>query len=1026
MGFGRCVLSAACWIVALALPGAVLADGSVGGGQGAVRLAVLNGSADKASAGSAVVLAELAKAFEAVDGLTVLDRDAIAKVLAEHRLSAMGVIRRPVERGRMLGAAYLLYAQAPRLSSGRKLAMLCVEVSSGNVLWERGLDLDAVGDPEAASPAIAALAREASAAIAANEARLDRPTATVLAVTNRSRSHRLDFLADSLNGTLEDLLTERGYRVLRRRNPGLLMKETTLGVSGMVRPDAAVLAEAADLVVAASFTEHPSGDEAFRQTPIRLTLELRPRGKDTRAKTLAFTLATLAKLAVDLRSALPAVGATGGAASAPADKDVSRRIEAARLMAELKDLNYGASLPEHRRQIELARRVIYLDPSAKEAYYRLGISLDALTRQTRGRNGTHEGSSQDTADAMAAYLRFPRTNEEHVHWAFSNLMVHVSGLNNKEMPAKTVPIVKEYIRWRREQDATHRSKAGRWAELCLEDCWADDPAASLEFYTWLDEFYGKKGFESMYPVARAHACDELGRADEAAEFLYYGLVTKPIPQQSLLNHWTYKRWWKQHRPEALAKRLDPERSKALLAQIRRCCPTQPEHSGPITYEQALGSSSALWDYRSHADDDRLSKTAYTTVEGERVPVDRSVVLAVIIRRTPSGLWMQAGTDDGKLALFHCADGKAWRAVSVPPALAEARPLDGVANATSRVNSIVQVGEELLVATSREGLFVRDLRTCTWRHYGTAEGLPGKTISQMTPAPDGKSALLASEEFLCRYRGGKLFLSRARIDRFFGGMVPWTGRVLMIFGSDSEERLVAVDPDAARVTTLLSAAAARGLLPAPANVWLPGRYCNPGVFTWQRLAVLRGRAYYAGAHGLIELGPEGKAVKLWRPDGFVGSGSLGGWVKGNCALPPCTLVEVLPDDRDAHRLWLVSKWNDSTPYTFAYACFPKQSWSHFLGDDSRAACFITAFDTKTCRFSKPIRTKRSFAHAQPFGDYVYVTGRVPSRLAKSLWVTDQPAAADDAPVQVECPDTPAGRASRALLLGRQGAANHILP
>ena len=38
-------------------------------------------------------------------------------------------------------------------------------------------------------------------------------------------------------------------------------------------------------------------------------------------------------------------------------------------MAELKDLPYVAPLEKHRRQIELAQRVIYLDQSAKEALY---------------------------------------------------------------------------------------------------------------------------------------------------------------------------------------------------------------------------------------------------------------------------------------------------------------------------------------------------------------------------------------------------------------------------------------------------------------------------------------------------------------------------------------------------------------------------------------------------------------------------------------------------------------------------------
>ncbi|MHC4717808.1 MAG: hypothetical protein ACYS5V_12620, partial [Planctomycetota bacterium] len=73
----RGVFPAACCTVALALPCVVLADGVVAGqgqaAEAAVRLAVLNGSAEPASGECAALLGKLARALEGVDGLTVLD-----------------------------------------------------------------------------------------------------------------------------------------------------------------------------------------------------------------------------------------------------------------------------------------------------------------------------------------------------------------------------------------------------------------------------------------------------------------------------------------------------------------------------------------------------------------------------------------------------------------------------------------------------------------------------------------------------------------------------------------------------------------------------------------------------------------------------------------------------------------------------------------------------------------------------------------------------------------------------------------
>ena len=359
------------------------------------------------------IRARLAKALEADAEFRVLDRDHISKVLREHALSLSRAVQAPVRTGRMLGASYLVYA-VPQTGGPRPtLSLLCIEVGSGNVLYEKAVALDLPQDGAAAPAWVPEIVAGLKACIHEAEQSRDRPSATVLSVTNKGESRRLEFLEDSLRGILEDRLEAKGYRLLRRRYAGVLAGETALGVSGLVRPDAAVLAEAADLVVAATFTETPSGDTPFERTPIRLHLTVAPKGGAAADRVITFTLAGMKDLLPELERTVPSSGA-----KAPGQDWMlaEQKIEAARLMADLKPLAYVAPTEDHQRQVETARRIIYLDPSAKEAYYYLGISLDALIRGDPAGFPWTPQASRQVVDVLKTYLRFPDIDPEKGKW----------------------------------------------------------------------------------------------------------------------------------------------------------------------------------------------------------------------------------------------------------------------------------------------------------------------------------------------------------------------------------------------------------------------------------------------------------------------------------------------------------------------------------------------------------------------------------------------------------------------------------
>jgi len=961
----------------------------------AVTLAILIEQDTPAEAEA--IRARLATALEADAEFRVLDRDHISKVLGEHALSLSGAVQAPVQTGRMLGASYLVYA-VPQTGGPRPtLGLLCIEVGSGNVLYERVVALGLPQDDAAAPAWVPEIVAGLKACIRQAEQSRGRPSATVLSVTNKSESRRLEFLEDSLRGILEDTLEAKGYRVLRRRYAGVLAGETALGVSGLVRPDAAVLAEAADLVVAATFAETPSADTPFERTPIRLRLTVAPKGSAAADRVIPFTLAGMKDLLPELEQAIPSSGAKG-----PGQDWMlaEQKIEAARLMADL-SLPPSAPVEHHQRQIETARRIIYLDPSAKEAYYYLGASLDALMSPSlHKRSGTIPWTPQacrQIADLMMTYLRFPDTDPEKVKSAYGYAMTHLTAYPQERWD-EAYALMVQCVRWRHSLDPDHPPEIC-WPRNRFSDWWDVHPAERLAFLKWVDGLYTEKKHLSVFPYRVAAAWQQLGDLDKAAPYLYDAFVDQ-APDEGRFNSITganRRSWW---RPAA--ERLDAERRDRLIARIEK--QDRRRQGGPKIaelYGQAFEDPGAggakIWSYYLGGADRfllrRLECLVATPQPVEGAPGDLRYYF--LLCRTSAGLWMQGITADEKLSLaLLSADGR-WQPMALPEKMQ--KPAHFIIEA-------VQAGNEVFFGLSKQqGVAIYDVGAGSWRLLDMKEGLGSNWV--MGLAADGPDVWVYGDGFLSRYTAGKVFLCKDKVPNWTESLATTAGDVWFL--GDEPTELTIIDPTGKRPRRTVGENDLRRLYPVPDFFWPPSRGLNGGR---RRLLARPEGLYVATKLGLVLIGNDSKPQRLWYPTGFCWWQGLGLWVEGNCPLPPCFMTEVIADDRNPDLIWVVSMHNVRYPPCDDGAV---QYIDHFLRQYEDAATFITAFDTKKQAFSAPVRTAAPFFDAQPFGDYVYVSGKEFGRIPKTTWVLDQPAPAGDQPVRVHCPDTPLGRAAQAL-------------
>jgi hypothetical protein len=933
--------------------------------------------------------------------VTVLDRNHIQKVLAEHKQGTAGTIRQPTRMGKLLGAQYLISLQ-PVPDRPMTVGGLCIDVATGNVLWEGATRIDRKSDSPIAwiQPILKAIT-------------VDRKTstaATVLVVTNKSKIRRMDFLQTSLHHLLEDVLADTGYRVLRRRLPGVIGKETALGASGLVRPDAAVIAQSADVSLSATFSESPSSKVVFEDTPITLRVSLKTKAGESTTKTVRFTLNTMDTLPATLGKMLPKKVTHVSGNDAP-----NARIEAARLMSTLKDLKYVSPLDQHRRQVEIAKRVIYLDPSAKEAYYRLGISLRTLSMKAKPREVTR----QEARDALLAYTRFPRTNREHVKQAFSYALQQDYYMHHRT-PKNCLPLIKEQIRWVHSmlpQGPTWKYHL-RHGDVMNNRLFT--AKERLELLNWIDDLFVEKRYRSVVGYQKAHVLSSLGRKKEAAEFFYDYIVTQNRPFPSARYSQSLYRQW--------AGALPEKQKNELLKRLEAKLYTPPKGLLAAFYGREFGDDATFYKYKYRACDEQLKIESYPMAAVEPIELASGVYQTLLVRSTKAGVWVQAGMCDKSLKLFFSPDGLTFSEVPLPESLAKIRMASRTdAALVNLIRGIEQIGNEVFFATYHAGLWRYDLSTKKWRKFSTQDGLASETLDKITSSPDGKNLWIVGGKSVTRYAEGKFFVPRIRVPLF----VPSLGvddKQLFVF-KDEPFTVWGVDQRGGGPKPLVTrnhiSQAYSGI--RKQGYFLPFGY-NAGHRLIRRMAVTADAIYAGSKMGLWEVSSDGKKRRLWYPmtlrhDG----GYLGGWIEGNCSLPFGILGEVIVDDQNPDRLWILTQSRDTGHYEqFGESVSPMkmQPPGHRHGP-SPLKSYLTSFDTQTQRFSKPVALKGAAFHIESRGEYVYLTGYTFRRMKKSLCRPDQPAKEPSAPVKILTPDTPMGHVSKAWLQGDNISALKLL-
>ena len=276
------------------------------------------------------------------------------------------------------------------------------------------------------------------------------------------------------------------------------------------------------------------------------------------------------------------------------------------------------------------------------------------------------------------------------------------------------------------------------------------------------------------------------------------------------------------------------------------------------------------------------------------------------------------------------------------------------------------------------------------------------------AADGTDVWVTGDGFLSRYHADSVFLHKDKVPNWTEGLAMAGGDACFLGYEPTD--LTILDPAGKQARCAVSEKDLRRLYPAPDFFWPPSRHYNAGRVGRRRMLARPEGLYVATGLGLVLIAGDGKPQRLWYPAGFCWWKNLGMWVEGNCPLPPCIVKEVIADDRDPDLVWIISKRNVSYP---RYNQSPVGYIDYYLSQAEDAVTFITAFDAKRRAFSAPVRTTAPFLHVQPFGDFLYVTGKEFGRIPKMTWVPDQPAPVGDQAVRVHCPDTPLGRASQAL-------------
>lgn len=1014
---------------AVTLPAVPAVDVSdVAGGGRASTLALL--SAEQAAPELTLVFDGVLQALAADPAVTVVAREDVARMLREQEISLQGLMRRPVRYGSLLGAELILYGQTETKDSEVRVRALCLDVRTGNVVAERGFTLARPLQPAATSSAVTealALIRDGIATIRRHE---DSPTASVLSVANRSDSRRLNFVEEKLRRLVEEQLEELGYYLLRREKPGVLAGETALSAAGMVRPNAEVLAAAADTAVWATFVEQPDYELAQADTPIALRVTVRRSDRTQDAHEMVFTLAAWDTLESGLRSCLPA--------PATDCDELSREdacAEAARLMTELR-----SQMRQNRwddafwSKAEAARRIIYLDPTIAEAYLILAESLD----------WQDPIELREKLDMYVKYLEFPREDRTGVRQAFFGILRHGAWQFVGGREAEYVRWMREYAEWANGE--CRQSRFVTWApDDALQKWWQAHPLERLAYYERLQELAGDKPHGGICPLLEMAKChDQLDDPTAAAQCAYRAVTEHRVaPRFCRENGYDVLRWLNGLVPARQAEALAPEPVtghragmplRGQVSGVEDCyVPSVDEMSqARALFEErddayfehdmaalyGVGGAKSLWDYQYRADADRLRRRNYPRVAPRPIRAGAyELSYAAFLQPTASGLWLRGLDVNGRTVLLHSIDGRGWSAVETP---------DGFARRDIDLIDVVECDGTVLFATSHTGCWAYRPNSGQWRHLDMTQGLPSDNVGPLWVDHGRKEVWISAGTFLAKFADDRLQGYRQVIPSRPAAMCISDGcGVVLSF----DGLLFRLDRDR------------QDLIPIPYDSEAPEAPAAPACYLSSihrnynsadlsqmhaRMAVRGSDLYFATRGGIVATDPRGRAKQWAYPSAFCFRGELGAWVEGNCALPECRVTHVVADDRDENLIWVVSHHN---AYGFGYeGGFRSVPRTGNPGMDSPddARGFITAFNTQTRTFSTPREITEPFANVQPWGDTLMLTGKGLRCLPKSIWVPSSTATDVDAasPVEME-PTCLMSRVSREALRGNEPSAIEML-
>ncbi len=923
----------------------------------AARLAVI--TEDSLSPEAIILTEQLCEELEKTSGFTLVDRDQIELLIREHSLSVSGIVRSPLKTGLLLGANYLLYVTGGQTPTHVEAACLLIEVSSGNVLAE---DLLVVpgddADNKRRTRMLADLTTRINDAVIEAREQESLPSAVVVYVRAANGPHRLLFLETSIRNMLEEMLSGSGYRVLRRTHGDKLYKETTLSTMGMMRPDASVLAESAAVAIRGDLEIHLSQDKPFEDLPIALKLAVRHSDGSVRKHVIAFTPGTLSGLA----DKLPAlVGPVDGTTVVKNRFDARR--EAASLMTQLKPLPNDTApfrdpLQVHRQQIKIAQRVIYLDPTIKDAYYLLGMrikglqmahqitpaELSAITAKKLPEkklrlelyDQTHP-MWREQVDAFMTYLQFPRTDFHKTVNAFFYLTGSLPQLWPDDY-RKVLTVCADYAKWY-SVAAPPREKIRKAIELNttllpsglprFDRWWNSQPELRAKWNEWVTSLYA----------------DKPARGDI----------------------------------ELAARKHGPKLKSPLKTMYG-------DFAGIAAYED-------IYEFSYHADDVLLGmRTDIIKAVPKKVSPGSEIRHTILARTTESGLWVQGITSQTNLVLLHSPEPGSWKVID----------FEFQGKSMPQIIRLAQVGESIVMAAwgdksedDAEGLYLYNIQSGGWSHLGATLGVPERYVFSM--CRDSKAEVLW-------LRGRETF-------KYF------KGQIYMDQPKDKWTRLMIGE----RVQGLSNQLNGRQLLPVPNTMRTGPRGHNAGIHSKQTIVQSGGCVYAATPEGLVSMSEDDTRIwhpdNLCYMDQLTAF-LKGNCPLPPATVEEVLQDDRNPDVLwivSSHKDYIPQF------HFVRFRWCAISDHAVLKREDRETRRFVTAFDRKKKLFSQPVEIPfPTFVHIAPRGDRLYFTGWNLGWLPKKTWVTDQ-APALDGEVRVMHADTPFGRAAGHLVRGNNRAA-----